>query len=161
MLLNNAASRISFSLNLVASLSLISMVFLTVADVSFRYFFNHPITGTYDLVSLMGAIVASFSMPYTLLEKGHVAVEILVKHLSKTKQLIIDSGVHMISLILFIIISWQCILLANDMRNSGEVTPTLLVPFYPIVYCMAICFCVLCLVIFASLLRIWMEGVKE
>jgi TRAP-type C4-dicarboxylate transport system permease small subunit len=137
------------------------IVFLTTTDIVCRYFFNHPVTGTYDLVGLMGAVVASFSMPYTLLEKGHVSVEILMQRLSRTKQLIIDTVMHFVSILLFLALTWQCLLLAQDMAAAGEVTPTLLLPFYPIVYCMAICFCVLCFAIFVNLLNVWSKGVKK
>ena len=161
MLLLKVTSGLGFSFNLVASVSLVGMVFLTVADVFCRYFFNHPLTGVYDLVGLMGAVVASFSMPYTLLEKGHVAVEILMRRLSKTKQLIIDTIMHVVSISLFLTLSWQCFRLGRDMADAGEVTPTLLIPFYPIVFCMAVCFAVLCLAIFVNLLNIWAGGTKE
>jgi TRAP-type C4-dicarboxylate transport system permease small subunit len=75
--------------NMVASAALVAMMLLTSVDVFMRYLFNHPITGTYDLVGLLGAVLAAFAMPYTMLKKGHVAVEILVQSLSRGKQLIV------------------------------------------------------------------------
>ena len=60
-------------------------------------------------------------------------------------------------MLLFLIVAWQCIVLAIDMKAAGEVTPTLLLPFYPIVYCMAVCFFVLCLAILVDLFQIWFK----
>jgi TRAP-type C4-dicarboxylate transport system permease small subunit len=138
---------------MVASASLLAIMLLTCLDVSMRYFFGRPIAGTYDLVSLL----ASFAMPFTMLQKGHVAVEILVQSLSRGKQLIIETVTHILGILLFLVLVWQSIALARDMKAAGEVTPTLLVPFYPILYCMAICFLALCLAILVNLLNIWVK----
>ncbi len=144
--------------NNIASASMLVMVLLTCTDVFLRYFFNRPLTGTYDLVGLLGAVVVSFAMPYTMLEKGHVAVEILMKRLSKRVQTVIEVVTHVVSISLFLTLCWQSILLARDMEAAGEVTPTLFLPFYPIVYCMAACFFVLCIAIFLNLLNILFEA---
>jgi TRAP-type C4-dicarboxylate transport system permease small subunit len=146
--------------NMVASAALVGMMLLTCADVFMRYLFSKPIIGTYDLVSLMGAVLASFAMPYTMLKKGHVAVEILIQYLSRGKQLIIETFTHLIGISLFLVLVWQAILLSRDMKAAGEVTPTLLLPFYPIVYCMAVCFFGLCLAILVNLLHIWTKRAK-
>jgi TRAP-type C4-dicarboxylate transport system permease small subunit len=156
-----SVTRLGSLFNQVASASLFAMILLTCLDVSMRYFFNSPITGTYDLVSLMGAVIASFSMPYTMLAKGHVAVEILIRSLSNRKQLVIETITHTVGIILSLVLVWQCVVLALDMKAAGEVTPTLLIPFYPIVYCMAVCFFVLCLAILVNLLEIWLKKAKK
>jgi TRAP-type C4-dicarboxylate transport system permease small subunit len=146
--------------NRLASASLVAMMLLTCADVFMRYLFNSPITGTYDLVGLMGAVLASFAMPYTMLKKGHVAVEILIQSLSRGKQLIVETFTHVLGISLFLVLVWQALLLSRDMKAAGEVTPTLLLPFYPIVYCMAVCFFGLCLAILFNLLHIWTKRAK-
>jgi TRAP-type C4-dicarboxylate transport system permease small subunit len=156
-----AVTRLGSLFNQIASASLFAMILLTCTDVSMRYFFNSPIAGTYDMVSLMGAIIATFAMPYTMLAKGHVAVEILIRSLSRRTQLVIETATHTVGMVLSLVLVWQCIILALDMRAAGEVTPTLLIPFYPIVYCMAVCFFVLCLAILVNLLEIWLKRVKK
>ena len=150
-------TRLGTIFNLIACASLVAMILLTCLDISMRYFFSRPIIGTYDLVSLMGAVIAAFAMPYTMLKKGHVAVEILIQSLSKGKQLVIETATHMVGILLFLVLVWQSLLLASDMKAAGEVTPTLLLPFYPIVYCMAACFFALCLAILLNLLHIWLK----
>ena len=52
--------------NLFAAASLTAIIVLTCIDVSMRYFFNRPIAATYDLVSLMGAIIAAFAVSVTV-----------------------------------------------------------------------------------------------
>ena len=154
-------TRLGSLFNQIASASLFAMILLTCLDVSMRYFLNSPITGTYDLVSLMGAVIASFAMPYTMLVKGHVAVEILIRSLSSRKQLIIETTTHTAGIILSLVLVWQCVVLALDMKAAGEVTPTLLIPFYPIVYCMAVCFSVLCFAILVNLRDMWLKRAEK
>jgi C4-dicarboxylate transporter DctQ subunit len=147
--------------NLFASVSLTAMIMLTCLDVSMRYFFSRPIAGTYDLVSLMGAVLAAFAMPYTMLKKGHVAVDLVVRTLSPGKQLAVETATHVVGILLFIVMVWQCIILGSDMKGAGEVTPTLLLPFYPIVYCMSLCFFILCLATLVNLFNIWRKREKS
>jgi len=147
--------------NLFAAASLTAIILLTCIDVSMRYFFNRPIAATYDLVSLMGAVIAAFAMPYTMLMKGHVAVDLVVRKLSGTKRLAVETVTHIAGILLFLIMVWQCYVLASDMKAAGEVMPTILLPFYPIVYAMAVCFFVLCLAILVNLLSLWFKKEKE
>ena len=150
-----AVTGLSSLFNMAASAALVLIMLLTCLDISMRYFFSSPIPGTYDIVSLLGAVLASFAMPYTMLQKGHVAVEILIQTLSKGKQLFIETLTHLLGISLFLVLVWQAIIHAEDMKAAGEVTPTLLVPFYPILYCMAVCFFGLCLAISVNLIHVW------
>ena len=160
-LFEKSVKLLSTIFNLFASVSLTAMILLTCLDVSMRYFFSRPIAGTYDLVSLMGAIIAAFAMPYTMLKKGHVAVDLVVRTLSPGKQLAVETMTHVVGILLFIVMVWQCFILASDMKAAGEVTPTLLLPFYPIVYCMSLCFLMLCLATLVNLLNIWRKRGKS
>ncbi len=51
-----------------------------VADVILREF-KMPIVGTYEIVSLLGAIVIGFAIPQTSLERGHVLMDFLTERL--------------------------------------------------------------------------------
>jgi len=155
-----AINGVSYAFNLLSSAALVGMMLLTCADVFMRYLFSRPIIGTYDLVSLMGAVLVAFAMPYTMLKKGHVSVELLIQSLSGGKQLIVETFTHLLGISLFGVLIWQAILLSRDMKAAGEVTPTLFLPFYPILYCMAVCFFALCLAILVNLLRIWTKRAK-
>jgi TRAP-type C4-dicarboxylate transport system permease small subunit len=147
--------------NLFAAASLTAIIVLTCIDVSMRYFFNRPLAGTYDLVSLMGAVIAAFAMPYTMMMKGHVAVDLLVRKLSNKKKRAVETVTHITGILLFLIMVWQSFSLASDMKTVGEVTPTMQLPFYPIVYAMSACFLVLCLAILVNLLNIWLTRENE
>lgn len=155
-----AITGISSAFNIIASAALVLMMVLSCADIFMRYLFSRPITGTYDIVGLSGAVLAAFSMPYTMLKKGHVAVEILIQSLPRGKQLLIETFSHLLGISLFLVLVWQAIGLSRDMKAAGEVTPTLHLAFYPIVYCMALCFFFLSLAIGVNLLHVWTKRAK-
>ena len=155
-----AVTGMSTFFNMIASAALMLMMVLSCADIFMRYLFSRPITGTYDVVGLSGAVLVSFSLPYTMLKKGHVAVELLVQSLSRGKQLVIETFSHLLGISLFLVMVWQAILLSRDMKAAGEVTPTVHLPFYPIVYCMALCFFILSLAIVVNLLHVWTKRAK-
>jgi len=155
-----AVTGMSTFFNMIASAALMLMMVLSCADIFMRYLFSRPITGTYDVVGLSGAVLVSFALPYTMLKKGHVAVELLVQSLSRGKQLVIETFSHLLGISLFLVMVWQAILLSRDMKAAGEVTPTVHLPFYPIVYCMALCFFILSLAILVNLLHVWTKRAK-
>jgi len=73
-------ARISTGFNTLAGAAVIIMMLLTCADILLRLL-RHPIPGTYEMVGFLGTVIISFSLAYTSIEKGHIAVEILVEKL--------------------------------------------------------------------------------
>ncbi len=60
--------------NKVGLFILFMMMLLTVADVIGRYFFNFPIAGTFELTEVMLSLLVFFSIAYTQIHKGHIAL---------------------------------------------------------------------------------------
>lgn len=118
--------------NILACVAVLAMMLLSTADVVLRLF-GKPIPGAYELVGFLGTLVVSFALAFTSMEKGHIAVEILVEKLSLRAQLAIESFCNMIGTLLFGMIAYQAFLYALDLRKSGEVSPTLQIPSYPFI----------------------------
>ncbi len=138
--------------NYLACMAVVIMMLLTCADVILRLF-SHPILGTYELVGFLGAVVISFALAYTSLEKGHIAVELLVDRLPKRLQAFINAVNGLISVVLFSLITWQSFVYAGDLRGSGEVSLTLQIPTYPFVYGISVGCGLLCLVLLTDAIR--------
>ena len=130
----------------IAGLAIVGMMLLTVGDVALR-FFRMPINGAYELVSFMGAVAISFAIAHTSVQKGHVAVSFAVERLPQRGQAIIRSVTGLMSVLLFAAISWQSVVYGNELRISGELSPTIQIPFYPVVYGIAFATAMVCLVI--------------
>jgi TRAP-type C4-dicarboxylate transport system permease small subunit len=142
---------ISTKINWGSAICLMGMVLLTTFDVVLRIF-GSTIPGTYEIIGLLGAIVISFSLAYTSVEKGHIAVEFLVQKFSKRTGAIINLINSFISIFLWSIISYQSFIYANELRISGEVSMTIQMPTYPFVYGIGIgCFFLIPVLIFEGI----------
>lgn len=138
--------------NWVAAGAVVAMMCLTCADVILRIF-RHPIPGTYEIVGLLGSVVIAFSIGYTSVEKGHIAVEFLVQKLPSRFQIYIDAFNDLFSTCLFGLITWQSIAYASDLKQSGEVSLTIQMPIYPFVYGIALGCGLLCLVLLLDFVK--------
>lgn len=114
-----------------------AMMLLTVADVILRLF-RRPITGTYEVVGLLGAVFVSFSLAQTSVERGHIAVDVLIQRLPSTARAAVAILNDLVCTALFVVLTWQSIIYAGDLRSFGEVSMTLQVPIYPFIYGIAI-----------------------
>jgi len=148
----------------VAGASIVSMMLLTCADILLRFGVTayrstgweilesvRPIAGTYELVCFMGAVAVAFAMAHTSIEKGHVAVSLLVRMFPQRVQAVIQVITGSFSFILFAMISWRSVLYALHLRESGEVSLTLQLPFYPFVFGIAFASAAVCLALFVEI----------
>ncbi|HOO38685.1 MAG TPA: TRAP transporter small permease [Deltaproteobacteria bacterium] len=145
-------ARIAERVNWVAAAAVVFMMLITTADVIMRAF-RHPILGTYEIVGFTGVVVIAFSLPYTSIQKGHIAVEFLVQRLPWLARVIINIINAFISIVLFAVIAWQCAKYAETMKISGEVSSTLQMPTYPFLYGISFGCLLLCVVLFIEFLR--------
>jgi TRAP-type C4-dicarboxylate transport system permease small subunit len=56
---------------IIAGITLICVMLLTVIDVTLRYF-GHPIIGVYDIVACSGLFIIGFSLPLAAERTAHV-----------------------------------------------------------------------------------------
>jgi lipopolysaccharide export LptBFGC system permease protein LptF len=56
---------------------------------------------------------------------------------------------------LFFVIGWNLIKMGADLSKSGEVSPTLQMPFYPVVYAVGVCCFIQCLVLLADVWKVF------
>jgi TRAP-type C4-dicarboxylate transport system permease small subunit len=140
-------------LNVIAGVSLTFLMLLTISDVALR-FFKLPISGTYEMVAYSGAIVIGFSLPLTSWLRGHIFVDFLVMKSSKKVQNLFHLTTRCVGFALFLLIGWNLMKYGADLVTSGEVTPTLRLPFYPIAYGVGLCCFMECLVMVGDICKI-------
>lgn len=145
---------ISRLLNSIASIALTFMMFLTVADVFLRAS-GHPIIGTYEIVALLLALVIGFGIPQVSLDRGHVYMEFLLEKLSKRGRKVMHTFTRVLCLVLFACIGYNLLSVGAAYKVSGEVTATIKLPFYPVVYGIAVCCFLECCVFIFDFIRIW------
>jgi TRAP-type C4-dicarboxylate transport system permease small subunit len=139
-------------LSAVAGAALAFLMLLTVADVVLRIF-GRPIVGTYELVAVTGAVAIGLSLPITSWVRGHIYVDSFVERLPRPARTVIAVATRLLVFCLFLLAGWNLLRYAGSLRRAGEVTPTLHVPFYPVVIGVAVSCLVECVVMVADIVR--------
>jgi TRAP-type C4-dicarboxylate transport system permease small subunit len=137
------------------------MMLLTASDVTLRCAFNRPIIGSFDLTEYMMAIVVSFGLAYCALLRGHVRVDLIVSHLPKRFQAIIDSITGLLGVILFSVITWQNFIYMELLFDSGVKSTVLLVPRFPFAGLVFLGSAFLTIVLLAHFLEFLSEAVRK
>lgn len=148
---NQYVSRAAARINWISAAAIFLMMLVTTGDVLLR-FFRFSIPGAYETVGFLSALAVAFALPYTAVEKGHIAIEFLVQRLSRPVRIGVNVINSIVAMILFLIIAWESLQYGNSLRATGSVSLTLELPIYPFVYGVAAGCLVLCLVLLMELL---------
>jgi len=132
---------ISDKMKVIGAACLVIMTLLTCVDVVGR-FLRHPVFGSVEIMGFLGTFAVAMALPVTHATKGHIGVEILVTKLSKKVCAFIDLCTSLLSLGLFILVSWQMFDYSWKFKASGEVSMNLELPEYLIIFVVACCFVV-------------------
>ena len=87
-------------------------------------------------------------------------MDFIIQRLSQTARRIFHIATRSLGIGLFLMIGWNLIKMGADLYRSGEVSLTLQMPFYPIVYGVGICCFIQCLVLIGDIVKIF-EGQYE
>ena len=153
-------SRLSRFLGVIAGAALIFVMLLTVLDVILRYF-GYPITGVYDLVALGGAIVIGFTMPLAAEKRVHVFMEMALQAHNRTGKQILHLFTRLIVFGISFLVAWNLVLLGMGFRQTGEVSLTIQIAYYPIAIGLGICFFIQMLVLVVHILQVFSGGGNE
>jgi TRAP-type C4-dicarboxylate transport system permease small subunit len=145
---------ISKVLNIIAGIAVTVMMLLTVADVLLRAG-GHPIIGTFEIVSLLLALVVGFGIPQVSLDRGHVYMDFLLEKLSKRGKKVMNTITRLFCIILFLPLGYNLFNVGARFHASGEVSATIKIPFYPVAYGVAVCCLLECCVFIFDIVRAW------
>jgi TRAP-type C4-dicarboxylate transport system permease small subunit len=85
---------------------LMALMAYTVLDVILRYWFNHPLSGSYEITEFAMSAIVFLGIAYCGWIGGHVAVDILERPLENPKLRFIPIVLTLISAVLFAAIAW-------------------------------------------------------
>jgi TRAP-type C4-dicarboxylate transport system permease small subunit len=123
--------RTSRGINYVGALFLFAMMLLVVVHVAGRYFLDRPVPGAVELIEFLMTFVVFFAFGFGAVQRANVSVELLVQRLPERVQAIIDAMTCILSIGIVTLITWQGILQAGSLRESGHVSGVLHIPHYP------------------------------
>jgi TRAP-type C4-dicarboxylate transport system permease small subunit len=153
----SACRRLSVCMNAVGGTVLFLMMMLTVTDVILR-FFGRPITGTYELVAVAGAIVVGFAIPQTSQDKAHICVDFLIENRAETVRKTFYVFTRVLGVLLFALLAWHLFLKGNHLYRSGDVSMTLHLPYYPPAFALAFCCLAECVVLMVDCIMAFDRG---
>ena len=152
MVLDKISRFLNKALLWIAGLFLIAMISITGANIIIRFFWL-PIRGTFELMGYFSAVVTAFALAYAHSKGSHIAVDIVVLRFSKKTQKILNAVNCFICTFFFGIVTWQVFKYATTLRETGEVTETLQIVYYPFTYAVALGCSVLAFTFFVNFLK--------
>ncbi|PHP68831.1 hypothetical protein CSC94_02225 [Zhengella mangrovi] len=152
---DRALFKLESGLNLVAGLTILGVMLLSVANILMRKFFNWPVPGYIDWMISAVPLMAFFGVSFTQRLGGHIRMDLLVSKFSGRSLWIAEFiGVLGILLITLILIygSWD-----HAMRalNFGDSTGDIRLPTWPVKIVVPICLSILAL---RLVLQLWAYG---
>ena len=132
---------------------LVGMILLTCANIAIRTVWE-PIAGTFELMGYFGAVVTAAALAFTQLNRGHIAVNVLINRFSKKTRRRLNGFNNAACALFFAIIAWQIGLKAHGFMQTGEVSETLRIIFYPFTYMVAAGCGVIALVFLVDLMQV-------
>ncbi len=137
------------------------MLALTVADIIGVKIFKTPVPGAIEIVAFLGIIITAFGMAYTQAQHGNIQVEFFVTRLPKRARAVFGVLTSLLGFILFALLAWQSVRYGINLQQSGEVSMTSRIPFYPFVYAIAFCCIPVCFVLIVEMLKNIMKVVNR
>jgi len=150
--LNELTQWLNKILMVIGGVALTAIVALTIGNIYSRNL-GVPIKGMVELVGFCGAIAAVFALGFAQVKQVHIAVDVLVLKFSKRTQKFLLAVNAILGAVFFGIAGWQLVRWGNTLRHTGEVTETLQIIYYPVVYAVAFGCFVMALVLVGDCLK--------
>ena len=141
----------------VATAMLVAMFAINCLDIVGSEFFNHPFPGVVEVTGYLMSMLIPAAAAQVLLEAQHVRIEIVTSRLPASVKSVIDRLISLGLCCLFALISWKMFAYGMDRQKSGEYSDTLQLPFYYVIYFVALAFVPFCL----ALLRNFLSAARE
>ena len=144
----------------IAGAGLIAMLVLVVADIIGIKMLSRPVPGGIEIVTFLAAVAIGFAIPYVQILHGHVAVDFVVEKLPHRGKAVIDALTVFLSVCLMVLLAYYSFKYAGKLKDTGEVSMTQKIPFYPFVYGLAVCWTVTALVLIAQFVQTIAKAAK-
>lgn len=115
-------------------------------------FLGNPIKGSYEATGFMGAMVACLALAPTQQVRGHITVDLFDRFIPRRARQILNLITQILMACFFLLVIRQLVLLGMSLRLFGELSESLRIPFYPLIFVLALGFGALVLTLFVQML---------
>jgi TRAP-type C4-dicarboxylate transport system permease small subunit len=151
-LLERINSVLNRGLAILAGITLVAMMLLTVAEMVTRLF-GRPMPGTIETIGWLAAVTTAFALGYTQIYQGHVAIDIVFRRFSPRLRDAVEGLVCLASALLFALVTWQVLRYAGVLKETGSLSETMKVIVYPWVYLVSLGCAGLAVALFVDMLK--------
>lgn len=147
--------------NWVAVAALGAMLAVTVVDIVGTKLFRRPVTGSVDIIGLLGLIVAAFALAQTEIFRQHVRIDVFTILLKERVRRVVGIVSSLFALLLAALLIWRSVDYGISMEASKLGSPTLKIPFFPFSYLLAVACIPLFLVLLFELFDFLRKAAKK
>lgn len=137
----------------IAGVSLVTSMLLVVFNGIIRTF-TDPYSGIIEAVSWMAAITTAFSLGSAQISKAHVFIDMVTNKFPLVLQRIVGALITLIGIAFFTMLGIQLIQYGLNLQESGVLSSTLRIPYYPVVMALSLGFLGLITTLVIELLEI-------
>jgi len=150
--MENFSGKLANWFNTVSLVALVVMLAVLVIDILGGKLFHRPISGSIDILGLLGLFVFGFALARTEILGSHIRVDFLTLRLSSRLQNVFIIVSSSLTLVIMALIIFTCVKYALMLQDVGGGSQTLEIPYFPFVYVLAFAFIPLMLQVFVELL---------
>jgi TRAP-type C4-dicarboxylate transport system permease small subunit len=145
--LGRLAEPVSRWIQFAGALFLFMMMLLLVVHVVGRYVLKLPVPGAVELIELLMSLVVFLGFGTAAVHRANVSVDLFVAQMPKRVQAVIDAATCLLSIGIVALITWQGLVQAWSIWESGHVSGVLHIPYWPFLIILVIGYAVFGLVL--------------
>ncbi len=153
--------RVSYGLDSLAGLILAATALLVVANILGRTLLQRSILGTYEMVGFLTAAVVGLALARCAVENSHIAIDFILDRLPVRLQRLVDLVLGIPVFLFLLLATYNLFIYGARIAQSGEVSPTTKLIFYPFIYLVALGLLALALVVALKLVRSVLGGEQK
>lgn len=119
-------------------LMIVTLMGITVIDVTLRYFFSSPIFGARDVSKLIMLTIVALSVAYSARTGGQVSIELFTGMMGPRIARWTEVFVRLIAIGMLIILTWRLWLSGLNASEFGEASLALEIPFRPFYFILSL-----------------------
>ncbi len=141
---------------IMAGVILVFMILLTMGNIVLRRVWV-PIRGTYEIMGFAGAVITALSMGFTQKKREHIQVDIFIRRFPtgvKQAVFVVNNG---LCTLFFLMAAWFVGRRGMTLLETGEVSETLRMVYYPFAFVVALGCFLLAAMLFLDLLKLFFQ----
>ena len=148
---------------LISGVAIVTMMGATVYEVVARYVFNRPTSWSVEVSTYVIVAPVFLAAAYTLMNDGHVNVQLVIELFSRKTQLITHIVTSFVSLLFLVVLAWNISGLFFQAYADNTHSPGIMqIPLSPVYFVMAVGSIMFCLAMVVKIIDYFLAlGARE